>query len=455
MSFVSRNPFTRQTLKDVSFSGSARIGEQIRSLHVEYQRKRRLAGSEAKVEIQSEILRIAEGLGKYKKALSETLTLETGKPIVSTEAEVQKCIEHCKYYSSHFDQLAGFKLIKTEARKSGYLLEPLGIIFKVVPFNFPIWLSLKMLVPALMTGNCVLLRPANSAPQVGEVMQQLFDEFAVTSSQVCFSHPDQTEDILADPLVQGVSFTGSTATGRSIAGIAGRHLKKCVLELGGNDPFIVMDDADLDFAATIAVKSRLMNAGQVCFSSKRFIVHRLMADQFAKKLEEKFSSYVTGNPMDRKTTLGPLARDDLTEKYWSQLRQTVEAGDEPLHGFEAPIGNLVKPSIFRVKDYDRSILMNQEIFGPAFPIVTYSHMDEAIELANRTNYGLAATIICKDTERAQQQARLIDAGVVFVNGVVGSASNLPIGGVKHSGYGRECGQHGVESFANIKTFFIK
>ncbi len=455
MAFVSKNPFTRKTLKEVTCYSAAQVSQQIQALHLEFQRKRRLAETDAATEIPNEILRIAEGLGKYSNQLSETLTLETGKPIFLSEAEVQMCIGMCHSYSQSFKQMTGSRLIKTDAIRSGYRLDPLGVIYKTIPFNFPIILSLNMLVPALMTGNCVLLRPPNTAPQVGEIMQQMFDEFSIKSTQVSFTHTDQLEAILANPQIQGVSFTGSTSSGASIAATAGRHLKKCELELGGNDPFIIMDDADLDLAVSIAVSSRLLNSGQVCFSAKRYIVHRSLVDEFAKKLQEKFSKCVTGDPMDRKTTLGPLASDELTKRYWSLLRATVEAGDEPLFGFEEPVGNVVKPSIFRVKDYDKSVLMNQEAFGPAFPIVSFTHLDEAIELANRTNYGLGATIICRDIDRAQQQSRLIDAGMVFINGMVSPLWGLPIGGVKHSGFGRECGQHGVESFANIKTFFIK
>ena len=456
MSFISKNPYTRKILKEVPFWSLEKTKGVVDLLNKEYLKNKQLDPAARKHKVKKEIEHLSKSLTKHKRRLAETLTAEMGKPVKFSEGEIQKSINHCSFYLAHIDEFLNPKFIKTDvSAKTGYFLDPLGVIYKIVPFNFPIWISFKMVVPTMLTGNTVLIRPAASTPQVGEVMQEILDDAQLQSVKVGFASHDDTEAILKMNAVQGVSFTGSTASGSRIAEAAARNLKRCVLELGGNDPFIVLDDADIKLAVEVACRSRLLNSGQVCFSSKRFIVDETVMEQFISQLQAKIETYKLGDPMQDGTTLGPLSREDLTQKYLDQLARSVKSGDEVRYGNEAADGNLVKPSIFVVKNYEKSPLTNEEVFGPMFSIIPYKQVDQAIELANKTTYGLGSTIISKDVEYAEGLARLIDAGFCFINDPVTSHSQLPAGGVKASGFGRDCGSHGVESFANVKAFSIK
>ena len=386
------------------------------------------------------------------------ISTEVGRVHPGSEAEVKKSISHCTYYLEHMDSILSPKLIKTDAWKSGYVLDPLGVIYKIVAFNYPVWITLKMLVPTLLTGNTVLIRPPNSCPQIGELFQTIFDEEGIRSVAVGFTSPDDTPAIMAHKAVQGVSFTGSTKSGASIAVAAASNLKRSVIELGGNDPFIVFQDADLDLAVQIACTSRLANSGQVCFSPKRYIVHESVKDQFVSKLVARLQSYPAGDPASSESRMGPLSTEELAGRYQDQLRRAVKSGDKLVHGSLSPhegYPNLFSPTILEVTDTSTSPCFNEELFGPNFAVKTFRSDEEAARLANDTEYGLGCVIVSRDVQFAEGFCRLIDAGYTFVNEGVTSRSNLPAGGVKASGYGRDCATHGVESFANVKAFSIK
>lgn len=455
MSFISKNPYTRKILKEIPYLPMKSVDSLISSLNDEYLHNKNLSREESKHKVKKEIEHIGKSLEKHKRGLAEMLTAEMGKPVKHAELEVQKCISHCAYYLANADSLLAPKYVKTDALKSGYVLDPLGVIYKIVPFNYPIWISFKMIIPTMLTGNAVLLRPANSTPQTGELLQQVFDDAKVRSVKVGFTSSEDTEAIMANKAIQGISFTGSTGSGSKIAVAAAKNLKRCVLELGGNDPFIVLDDADVDLAVAMAIKSRMANSGQVCFSSKRFFVQETVLNDFLTKLESKVKNLKVGNPMEGDTNLGPLARDDLTEKYVDQLDRTIKQGDTIVYGNFPAEGNTIKPSIVLVQDYEKSVMTKEEVFGPTFSVIPFKADEEAIEMANKTNYGLGATIISRDLDLAEGYSRLIDSGLCFINDSVTSHHHLPCGGVKESGFGRDCGQHGVEAFANIKAFSIK
>lgn len=451
-SFISKNPFTRQLLKEIPASSFGEVQGTIEGLHSHFLKQK--LSAEGKDQIQENLSSLAKGLEKEKSQLARMLTTEMGKPVKMAEAEVTKTVGHIHHYLENFDSYTSPKLVDVGGQKSGYRLDPLGVIYKITPFNFPIWIAMKMAIPTMVAGNSVYVRSANSTPQTFGLLQRVVEEAGVKTLAFGFPSAEDTDRILGLPEIQGVNFTGSTASGSAIASAAGKHLKKCALELGGNDPFIVFPDADLDLAVKIATKSRLLNSGQVCFSSKRFFIPEKQFKAFVHKLKEKIAEFKVGDPFDPETKLGPLARDELTSKYVDQLSRAAKGGDTVLLGNSKPDGNLVKPSIFKVKDFNSSVLTNEEVFGPCFSLIPYLDVEEAIKMANQTQYGLGATIITKKTEKALEYARIIDSGFVYINDAVTSASSLPAGGVKASGFGRDCGAQGVEYFSNIKTFHI-
>ena len=348
------------------------------------------------------------------------------------------------------------KIIPTDpAAKTGYFIDPLGIIFKIVPFNFPFWTPIKFMIPTLAAGNGVLVRPAQSSPLTGIALQEVFRQSGFDNVDIVFSNPKDTEFILENPAIQGLSFTGSTKVGKDVAGLAAKHLKRTVLELGGNDAFIVLADADIDVAVANAIKTRLNNNGQVCNAGKRFIIDKKVFKQFAEKLEAKIKAMKIGDPTDPKTEICGLARDDLTQELWEKVNRATKEGNTVLFGGQQPTDNFFPVTAFKVNDINKSLLMKEELFGPVFSLVEVDGEEEAIRIANNTSYGLGAALMTKDLEKAERLIRQIDAGAVFVNSPVGSHSRLPSGGIKDSGYGRDCGAHGVESFANIKAFSLR
>ena len=456
MSFISKNPYTSKVLKEVDAWSKDQTKAAIDQLHEEYLANKKLGSDKCQYKIKKSIEKLANAMENHKKALSEMLSIEMGKPIKESQAEVQKTIDHCRYYAEKMRELLEPKIVKNEdGVKKGYLYDPLGVAYKITPFNFPIWIALKMVIPSVLTVNTVLIRPPGCTPQTLDIIQKIFEEAEFKSAMVGFINKDDTDFVMSQNEIIGVSFTGSTAAGFEISELAGKNLKRCVLELGGNDPFIVLKDADINLAAELAAKSRLKNAGQVCFASKRFIVEESVMTEFIDQLKKQLDKVKLGDPLSEDTTMGPIAKDEYTKKYVKQLKEAVEAGDEVIYGNKEPEGNLVGPSIFKVKDLEKSVLTVDEVFGPVFAIIPFTLIDHAIELANKTQYGLGATIVSKDTKNAELLARQIDAALIYINDIVTSDSMLPFGGVKQSGFGRDLGTHGIESFSNVKTFSVK
>jgi succinate-semialdehyde dehydrogenase / glutarate-semialdehyde dehydrogenase len=456
--FISKNPYTQELLKQANCLSRASSMSIIEGLDKEYRVNKSLNPSERKEKVRHEIKLLSHGLSKHSKRLCEMITTEIGRISPASEAEVKKSIAHCTYYLENLDSFLAPKLIKTDAWKSGYVLDPLGVIYKIVPFNYPVWIAFKMLIPTLLTGNTVLIRPPNTGLQIGETLQDIFVEAGLKSVAVGLTDPDDTPAIMAHPAIQGVSFTGSTASGHRIAEAAASNLKRSVIELGGNDAFIVFQDADLDLAVLIACVTRLANSGQVCFSPKRYLLHESVKAEFIEKLKSKLETMTPGDPKVNGTRIGPLSAEHLVARYKDQLQRAVNSGDKLLHGSLEPRKGcpyLFSPTILDVADLNISPCFQEEFFGPNFSITTFRTDDEAAELANNTQYGLGCTILTQDTEFGEGFSRRIDAGYTFVNDAVTSRSNLPAGGVKVSGYGRDCGIHGVESFANVKAFSIK
>jgi succinate-semialdehyde dehydrogenase/glutarate-semialdehyde dehydrogenase len=454
-SFVSKNPYTRQLIKEIPYSGRDAIKAKIDAVDKAYKARRKAGGIDRSF-LKGDFEKLASVIESKKDMIAKVVVSETGKPVSGAMGEITKAIGHIKYYGQNISELTATKVIPTDASaKTGYYIDPLGVIFKIVPFNFPFWTPIKMMIPTLTAGNGVIVRPAQSCPLTGLALQEVFQEAGFDNVDIVFSSPEDTDFIMADPAIQGLSFTGSSNIGRIVAASAAKNLKRTVLELGGNDAFIVLADADVEVAASTAVKSRLNNCGQVCNAGKRFIVHKSLVGAFIEKLEAKVKAMKTGDPMDPKTELTCLARDDLAASLWQQVDRAIKGGDQLLFGGVKPDGAFFEPTAFKVRDVKNSMLMKEELFGPVFSVIEFETDEEAIEIANSSQYGLGATLMTKDLEKAEHLIRQIDAGMTFVNSPVSAHSKLPSGATKESGYGRDCGTFGVEAFANIKTFSIK
>lgn len=454
-SFLSKNPYTKTLIKEIPYASRDSIQSTIANLDKAY-KSRRKAGGIDKTYLKGDFEKLASTIESRRDQIAKVIVSETGKPYTGALGEVSKAIGHLKFYGDNISEMTATKIIPIDSNaKTGYFIDPIGIIFKVVPFNFPFWTPIKMIVPTLCAGNGVLVRPAQSCPLTGLALQEVFRNSGFDNVDIVFSSPADTEFIMSNPAIQGLSFTGSTKTGKAIASLAAKHIKRTTLELGGNDAFIVLADADLDNAVSCAVKTRMNNTGQVCNAGKRFFIHKSLVEPFVQKLKEKVQAMKVGDPMDPKTEIGTLARDDLVDTLWEQVDRAIKEGNEVLFGGDKPTDNFFPVTALKVKDVNTSMLMKEELFGPIFTIIEFDHDEEAIRLANSSSYGLGAAIMTKDLLNAERLIRKIDAGMVFVNSPVGSHSRLPSGAIKDSGYGRDCGVHGVEAFANVKTFSTK
>jgi succinate-semialdehyde dehydrogenase/glutarate-semialdehyde dehydrogenase len=400
----------------------------------------------------------ADELEKRRAELAELMVREMGKTIAGAEAEVDKCVKVCHYEADHGEANLAHDVIETDATRSYVRFDPLGPLLAVMPWNFPLWQVFRALAPATMAGNTVLLKHASNVPGTALIIEEImaaagapegvFTTLLIGSSAV--------EGVIADPRVRSVTITGSVGAGRQVAAAAGKHLKPSVLELGGSDPFIVLDDADVATAARVARDSRLLNNGQSCISAKRFVVVDAVADRFVEAFVDAVEESVIGDPMDRATTLGPLARDDLREDLHAQVRATVDSGANLLTGGEAidRPGYYYAPTVLDRVDAGMTAA-REETFGPAAAILRVTDEDQAVHVANDTDFGLGASIWTEDLERGERVAARIEAGCVFVNELVKSDPRVPFGGVKDAGYGRELGPYGIKSFVNAKTVWVE
>ncbi|MCW3125552.1 MAG: succinate-semialdehyde dehydrogenase [Bacteroidetes bacterium] len=406
----------------------------------------------------TQLKNLARVLEKNKEEYARIITLEMGKPYKESLYEIAKVLTAFEYYTAGAADMLRQEPVKTAASKSYISFEPLGIIFSVMPWNFPFWQVFRFAVPALMAGNVTILKHAPSVSMCAEAIEKAFAEAGIMDG-VFTKYYLTNEDaaaLIAHPDVQGVSFTGSDGTGSIIAAQAGRHIKKSVIELGGNDAFIILEDADIDMAVAGAVKSRSINSGQSCNAAKRFIAVGSAYDAFAKKLVEQVMALKVGNPMEEAIQIGPLARLDLADKVRKQVSDTVTQGAKAHYHEAIKTDNthFVPPVVLEdVRPGMRAF--EEEVFGPVWSLVRANSVEEAMNLANQSQYGLGASIWTKDTEAAEKLAPEFQSGNVFINDIVKSDSKLPFGGVKRSGYGRELSEFGLREFVNIKTVFIK
>jgi len=408
--------------------------------------------------LRAQVLKkLAELLRKNVESLAKLATQEMGKPLFEARAEVNKCAMICDFYADHAEGFLSDIHEHTEASRSYVHYEPLGIILAIMPWNFPYWQVMRFAAPALMAGNAVALKHAPNVQQCAEALAKLFVEAGFPKS--LFSNlqieVDLVEQAMAHPAVHAVAMTGSERTGRSVAALAGTLLKKCVLELGGSDPFIVLADADLDFTLDRAVQSRFSNAGQACIAAKRFIVVPEIAERFVEGLVARVSNLKVGDPLDAVTTVGPLAREDLRTQLHEQVKRTLDLGGVSLLGCQAiqGPGYFYAPSVIDHAP-TQSPARQEELFGPVAVVVRAQDEADALRIANETRFGLGASIWSRDVERAERLLSEIQAGLTFVNSIVKSDPRLPFGGVKASGFGRELSFHGIREFCQARTVWI-
>jgi succinate-semialdehyde dehydrogenase/glutarate-semialdehyde dehydrogenase len=396
-------------------------------------------------------------LREHKAELARLMTLEMGKPIAEAEAEAEKCAWNCDYYAEHAARFLADEAAPSAARESYIAFEPLGTIFAIMPWNFPFWQVIRFAAPTLMAGNTAILKHAANVPQCALAIERIFREsgFPEGVFRTVLIGGQAAEDLIADPRIAAVTLTGSAAAGSKVAAAAGRALKKTVLELGGSDPFIVLEDADLDGAAQMAVRSRFQNTGQSCIAAKRFIVVESVAAEFEGRFRDAAAALKVGDPLARETQVGPLARGDLRDELDRQMRATVAAGARVLLGGEplAGRGYFYAPTILVDVPRDAAAF-REETFGPLAAVVHVRDADEAVAVANDSELGLGGNLWTRDIERGKRLARSIESGQVFINGMTASDPRLPFGGVKQSGYGRELAAFGIREFTNIQTIWI-
>ena len=389
--------------------------------------------------------------------LALILTTEMGKPIAQSRAEIEKCAWVCEYYAQEAESHLRPISIASDATGSYAKFEPLGVIFGVMPWNFPFWQLFRFAAPTLMAGNTVLFKHAPNVVGCGNAIESLFSEaFAERIlGQVVISIP-QVEGIVANPAVKAVSLTGSEQAGSSFASLAGKYLKKSVLELGGSDPFVVFNSANLDLALDQGLKSRILNNGQSCIAAKRFLVQKGIYSDFKQRLVDSFASLKVGNPLDESVDVGPLARADLKEKLASQVQELRDLGGEIV--FQATSipenGCFYPPTIIEIP-MQLGERVQEEFFGPVAILIAFETIDDCLRIANSTNFGLGSAVFSNDENEISRLENEINAGAVFVNGMVKSDPRLPFGGIKNSGFGRELGQEGIKEFVNIKTVWRK
>jgi succinate-semialdehyde dehydrogenase / glutarate-semialdehyde dehydrogenase len=418
----------------------------------------RHAWRDAGMDLRTALLRSVAGVLRAEKArFAALMTAEMGKPIVEAEAEVEKCAWSATWIADNAARLLADEPIESTATKSYVRYQPLGVILAVMPWNFPFWQAFRAGLPALAAGNVMLLKHASNVPQCALAIEDVFREAGVPKGvfQSLLIGPGPVAGIIADRRVAGVTLTGSEAAGELVASAAGKALKKSVLELGGSDPFIVLEDADVKAAAAVACRARNQNNGQSCIAAKRFIVAEPIADEFEELFSKAVAALKVGDPTDRANQVGPLARPDLVDDLERQVKESIAKGAKVLAGGKRLDngGNYFEPTVLTGVKPGMPVY-NEETFGPVASVIRVRDAEEALRVANDTDFGLGSSIWTKDVERGQMLAERIEAGMVFVNGMVASDARLPFGGVKRSGYGRELSAHGIREFTNIQTVWV-
>lgn len=454
MPYVSLNPATNKVLSSYPSWDSHRLAAALETAARAQEEWARRTLTERADILRDAAIHLRVNRDKY----AELITLEMGKLLREARAEVEKCATGCEYYAQHAADFLGDEAVESDAGKSYVTYQPLGVVLAIMPWNFPLWQAIRAAAPALVAGNAVVLKHASNVPQCAQSLETIFRESGLPEGlfTTLMIDADDVADAIASPHVQAVTLTGSEVAGRKVAAAAGQHLKKCVLELGGSDPFIVLKDADLDFTAEMAVASRFLNCGQSCIAAKRFILVPEIAEEFLAAVKARVEALTVGDPTQDTTQIGPMARLDLRETLHQQVTDSIAQGAVALTGCR-PLereGVYYAPSILdRVTPKTRAY--HEELFGPVAIVIRASGEEDAIRIANETRFGLGSSVWSRDVVRAEDLARQINAGCTFINGMVKSDPRLPFGGVKASGFGRELSHHGIHEFVNAKTVWIR
>ncbi len=450
MNFQSKNPFSQEVWEEHPLMDDSQVAVCLQRSVEAFRHWKK-----SPVLKRAEILeRTAALLEERVEKLARLITLEMGKPLAEARSEILKCVAVCRYYAARGDAFLAAEIIHTEASQSGVYFEPTGCILAIMPWNFPFWQVFRYAAPCLMAGNVCLLKHAPNVSASAKAIEQLFREAGLQeyAFQTVIIDLDLVEQIIAADIITGIAFTGSEGAGSKVASLAGRYLKKVVLELGGSDPFIVLADADLEKAVKAGLMSRMINGGQACNGAKRFIIEEPVYTRFVELFLAEAALIRQGDPLDPLTTMGPLARVDLAENLEKQLTRSLDQGAEMLLAGSFD-GCNVKPFILTgVKP--GMAAFDEETFGPLAAICSVPDARAAMALANQTRYGLAASLWTGNADQAKVCIRELDAGNVFINSIVRSDPRLPFGGTKKSGYGRELSRQGLYEFMNLKTFYI-
>ena len=455
MAIESINPATGETLETYPEMTPSEVDAAIEQAHETFLTWREVPFAE-----RAQLMRgAARALREQQEDHARLMALEMGKPVKEGRAEIEKCAVTCDYYADNAERFLAPETIDTEASKSFVAFEPLGVVLAVMPWNFPFWQVFRFAAPGLMAGNTGLLKHASNVPGSALAIEQVFRQagFPEGAFRTLLIGSGAVAGVIEHPRVMAATLTGSTPAGRAVAGTSGRRLKKTVLELGGSDPYVVLDDADVEHAAATCVTSRLINGGQSCIAAKRFIVGPKLRAAFEERFLAAMEARRVGDPLDEATDVGPQARHDLRDELHQQVRRSVEAGARCRLGGEVPDspGAFYPPTVLTdvgpgMPAYD------EELFGPVAAIIPVADEEEAIRVANDSPFGLGAAVFTGNAERGEEIARhRLHAGCCFVNDFVRSDPRLPFGGVKESGYGRELSHYGIKEFVNIKTVYVR
>ncbi|WP_437808453.1 NAD-dependent succinate-semialdehyde dehydrogenase [Sorangium sp. So ce1078] len=447
------NPATGETLETFEPLSSAALEQKVARAHATFRSFRQTPIAERAQKLR----RAAEILEGEKEQLGRLMTLEMGKTIGSAVAEAQKCATVCRYYADNAERLLAPEEVATDAGKSYVAFHPIGPVLAIMPWNFPFWQVFRFAAPALVAGNVGLLKHASNVPRCALAIEDILRRagFPEGAFQALLAGTDVVPRLLADPRVAAATLTGSENAGRSVGAHAGKHLKKVVLELGGSDPFIVLPSADLNAAVGTAIKARIINNGQSCIAAKRFIVHESIVPEFEQRFVAAMRRLRVGDPMDPSVDVGPLATAQIVTELEEQVRASVAAGALLLTGgkrLKGP-GNYFPPTVL-TDVRSPSPAADDELFGPVAAVFRVADIDEAIHMANATRFGLGASAWTRDPQERERLIDELEAGQVFINGMVVSDPRLPFGGVKMSGHGRELSSYGLREFVNIKTVWI-
>jgi len=447
------DPATGELLERIPLMGAAEIDAKLEAAARCAPSWRLRSFGERAVILQT----VASLMRAQRDSLAVTAVREMGKPIAQARAEVEKCARGLEYFAEHGAAMLQAQTADSSAKRSYVAFRPLGVLMAIMPWNFPYWQVVRAAAPAMMAGNTMVLKHAANTTRCALELERVFAEAGAPEGLfgVVVARGEGIDKLIADPRIAAVTLTGSERAGASVARAAGDALKKCVLELGGSDPFVVFSDADLESAAKTAVTARFQNNGESCIAAKRFIVEHGVYDEFLERFAQNAAAQVVGNPMEERVQIGPCAREDLRQSVHEQVSETLRAGARLVLGgkpLEGP-GFFFEPTIV-AEVVPGARMFDEEVFGPAAAVIRADDREHALALANASSFGLGSSLWTRDVAAAEDYAAQVEAGAVFINGMVASDPRLPFGGVKRSGYGRELSAFGIHEFVNIQTVWI-